>query len=169
MDESTLVITLGGQAQVVTFALDCCWTRESGWKRRLCCTCRREMTVTIGLWPSCWPNSAVTATGTGHCRLRLVPLRPRGKRRQADGHSDEADAEAAWQTAYRLVASLKEQGPPAAAVRGRRPAHDGPAHHERGYAALRPPGHDLAYVHPADFLEQATGPGLFCTPGRRTR
>ncbi len=114
MTEFTLVITMGGQAQVVTFALD--WLLAQGEPVR-------EVAV-LHLSPddarSDRALAQVAAEFSGDryrppaggqdyaCRLRLVPIRA-GARKLADIR-DETDAEAAWQTVYHLLASLKAQG-----------------------------------------------------------
>jgi CRISPR-associated protein Csx14 len=107
-DDRTLVVTMGGQAQVVTFALD--WLLAQG-------ESIREVVV-VHLSPgdarTSRALSQVAAEFSGDryrgepCRLRLVPIR-RGSDRLADIR-DEADADATWQTVYHLLASLKAQG-----------------------------------------------------------
>jgi CRISPR-associated protein Csx14 len=108
MVESTLVVTMGGQAQVVTFALD--WLLAQG-------ELIREVAV-LHLSPDdARTNRAlaqVAAEFDGDryrehpCRLRLIPIR-RGDFRLPDIR-DGADADATWQTVYQLLASLKAQG-----------------------------------------------------------
>jgi CRISPR-associated protein Csx14 len=108
MVESTLVVTMGGQAQVVTFALD--WLLAQG-------ELIREVAV-LHLSPDdARTNRAlaqVAAEFDGDryreqpCRLRLVPIR-RGDFKLPDIR-DGADADATWQTVYQLLASLKAQG-----------------------------------------------------------
>ena len=114
MSDSTLVVTMGGQAQVVTFALD--WLLAHGEPIR-------EVAV-LHLSPndarSQHALEQISAEFSGDryrdqpCRLRLVPIRrgtspaPIGER-LADIR-EEADADATWQTVYHLLSSLKAQG-----------------------------------------------------------
>jgi CRISPR-associated protein Csx14 len=107
-DERTLVVTMGGQAQVVTFALD--WLLAQGEPVR--------EVVVLHLSPEdrrtnqALAQVAAEFSGDRYqgqpCRLRLAPIR-RGPHKLAD-IQDEADADATWQTVYHLVASLKLQG-----------------------------------------------------------
>jgi CRISPR-associated protein Csx14 len=113
---ATLVVTMGGQAQVVTFALD--WLLDQGEPIR-------EVMV-LHLTPDddrhrcAWRQVAAEFTGDRYrdrpCRLRLVPIQ-----RTLDGDDfgerladirDERDAEATWQTVYDLLRTLKDQGRP---------------------------------------------------------
>ncbi len=116
MTESTLVVTMGGQAQVVTFALD--WLLARGENIR-------EVVVPhLSPMPDL-PDEhrrtrralqQLSAEFSGDrycgqpCRLRLAPIR-RGLDRLADIR-DESDADATWQTVYQLLASLKAQERP---------------------------------------------------------
>ena len=105
---STLVVTMGGQAQVVTFALDWLVTQSEP---------IREVVVLHLATPDARHRRAleqVTAEFHGDrydgqpCRLRLVPVRRVGER-VADIR-DETDAEATWQTVYELLSTLRAQG-----------------------------------------------------------
>ena len=108
MIESTLVVTMGGQAQVVTFALD--WLLAQG-------ELIREVIV-LHLSPDDERTNRALAQVAAEfggdryreqpCRLRLVPIR-RGDFRLPDIR-DGADADATWQTVHQLLASLKAQG-----------------------------------------------------------
>jgi CRISPR-associated protein Csx14 len=120
MTESTSVVTMGGQAQVVTFALD--WLLAQGEPIR-------EVTVfhlspgdsrTKGALTQVaaefdgdryrvppW-GSTSSAGQLQPCRLRLAPIR-RCSERLADIRN-EADADATWQTIYHQLASLKTRG-----------------------------------------------------------
>jgi CRISPR-associated protein Csx14 len=111
MTESALLVTMGGQAQVVTFALD--------WLLRRGETIREVVVLHLSPPPSLPVFHARTRRaleqlnaefaadryGDAPCRLRLVPIRSEAQR-LAD-IADEADAEAAWQTIYQLVVTLK--------------------------------------------------------------
>lgn len=106
--DKTLVATMGGQAQVVTFALD--WLMARG-----------ELigeVVVVHLSPADPRVSKalrqLAAEFANGCyagqpmRLLLAPI-TRGGNAIAD-ICDEAAAEATWQTVYRLVSDLKQQG-----------------------------------------------------------
>jgi CRISPR-associated protein Csx14 len=109
--ESTLLVTMGGQAQVVTFALD--WLLRHGE------TIREVVVLHVSPPPSLpVPHARVRRAleqlsgefagdryQAAPCRLRLVPIRHESQR-LAD-ITDEADAEAAWQTIYHLLVALK--------------------------------------------------------------
>lgn len=114
--ESLLLVTMGGQPQVVTFALD--WLLARG-------EIIREVVV-VHLSPT--PDLSAEYRRTQHalerlhrefsgdryqdrpCRLRLVPIRY-GDVRLADIRS-EADADVVWSTIYQLLSTLKAQGRP---------------------------------------------------------
>ncbi|MGC8879396.1 MAG: CRISPR-associated ring nuclease [Anaerolineae bacterium] len=114
--ESTLLVTMGGQPQVVTFALDWLLTRGE---------IIREVVV-LHLSPT--PDLPTEYQRTQHalehlhrefsgdryqgrpCRLRLVPIRY-GNTRLADIR-DEADADVVWCAIYQLLTTLKAQGRP---------------------------------------------------------
>ncbi|MCB0164144.1 MAG: histidine kinase [Anaerolineae bacterium] len=108
MTSSTLVVTMGGQAQVVTFALD--WLLAQGE--------RVDQVIVLHLRPKDARSERalqqITAEfNTDHyqgrlCRLRLYAIRD-SHQKLAD-IQNEADAEATWQTVYRLLRSLKLQG-----------------------------------------------------------
>ena len=106
--ETTFVTTMGGQAQVVTFALD--WLLAQGEAV--------HDVVVVHLAPES-PRvkqalSQLAAEFSGDryagrpCRFRHIAIQAKGAA-LADLH-DEADAEATWQTVHHLVAALKAQG-----------------------------------------------------------
>lgn len=110
MTETTLIVTMGGQAQVVTFALDWLLAQDE---------VIREVVVLHLLPKDERTRDAVyqvSAEFSGDryqgrpCRLRLVPIR--GERDKLTDIRDETDAEATWQTVYHLVSQLKTQGRP---------------------------------------------------------
>jgi CRISPR-associated protein Csx14 len=109
--EKTLVVTMGGQAQVVTFALD--WLLAQGEPIR--------EVIVLHLSPENprvhkalqqlaneFPADRYTRT-TQTIRFRQVTLCDEGGAPLSDIH-DEAAAEATWQAVYRLIADLKSQG-----------------------------------------------------------
>jgi CRISPR-associated protein Csx14 len=122
MTESTLVVTMGGQAQVVTFALD--WLLAQGEPIRevfvlhLSPDDARTKRALAQLAAEFKGNRYV-APHSGleqPCRLRLAPIR-RISHKFFDVAQDkladirnEADADATWQTVYHLLSSLKNQG-----------------------------------------------------------
>jgi CRISPR-associated protein Csx14 len=124
MTESTMIVTIGGQAQVVTFALD--WLLGQGEQVREVVVFhlspdrpdqRAEQAlrqVAAEFEGNRYPVPAWTRTSFKSeslpCRLRLVPIR-RGPDRLAD-IQDDADADATWQTIYHLLNALKAQGQP---------------------------------------------------------
>jgi CRISPR-associated protein Csx14 len=169
MTESTLVVTMGGQAQVVTFALD--WLLAQGESLRevvvLHLSSEDERTrralaqLAAEFSGDRYRYLSPGDQGEQHCRLRLAPMRrsspqafDAAQEKLADIR-DEADAEATWQTVYHLLSSLKTQG---------RPLHLCIAGGRRmmGLLALSAAmllcGHDDRVWHmytPAEFLEQA--------------
>ncbi|MGQ9502717.1 MAG: CRISPR-associated ring nuclease [Anaerolineae bacterium] len=114
--ESILVVTIGGQPQVVTFALD--WLLARG-------EIIREV-VALHLSPTSDLPDEYRRTRRAleqlhrefsgdryqgrPCRLRLVPIRY-GDTRLADIRS-EADADVVWCAVYQLLTDLKAQGRP---------------------------------------------------------
>ena len=110
----TLVATLGGQAQVVTFALD--WLFAQGEPVR--------DVVVVHLTPDedrhrrAWRQIAAEFAGDKYsgrpCRLRLVPIRYPSEGDAAGERlrdiRNERDAEATWQTVYELLTTLKSRG-----------------------------------------------------------
>jgi CRISPR-associated protein Csx14 len=169
MTESTLVVTMGGQAQVVTFALD--WLLAQGESLREVVVLHlspedertRRALAQLAAEFSGDRYRYATRGGQGEqrCRLRLAPMRrsspqafDAAQEKLADIR-DEADAEATWQTVYHLLSSLKTQG---------RPLHLCIAGGRRmmGLLALSAAmllcGHDDRVWHmytPAEFLERA--------------
>ncbi len=108
MADTTLIVTIGGQAQVVTFALD--WLLEQG-------ESIREVVVLHLLPQDARSRQALNQVVTEFkgdcyqdtpCRLRLVPIR-KDERKLAD-IQNESDADATWQIVYHLLNSLKVQG-----------------------------------------------------------
>jgi CRISPR-associated protein Csx14 len=105
--ETTFVTTMGGQAQVVTFALD--WLLGQGETVR--------DVVVIHLSPEnprvskALSQLAVEFSGDQYagrpCRFRHVAIHANGA--ALTDLRDEADAEATWQTVYGLVAKLKAE------------------------------------------------------------
>ena len=107
MADRTLVVTIGGQAQVVTFALD--WLLAQGETI--------QEVVVLYLQPKD-PRTKkalrqITKEFSGNCyqgqpcRLRYVPI-GQGKQKLSDIQT-EADAEATWQTVYPILHALKAQ------------------------------------------------------------
>jgi CRISPR-associated protein Csx14 len=107
---SVMVATIGGQAQVVTFALDALLARGE----------RVREVVVLHLAPdnprvghalACLSQEFDVNRHYGpEPRLRLLPLR-RGRERLVDIR-DEAEADAAWNGVHELIATLKTQGHP---------------------------------------------------------
>lgn len=105
-DGSTVIATIGGQPQVITFALD--GLLEKG-------AIIKEVIV-IHLMPQGYERtlaklSAKFAAGTyagQPCRLRLFPIRHAGVK--LEDIRNEAEANAAWLAIYELIAGLKAQG-----------------------------------------------------------
>lgn len=111
MTDSILVITLGGQAQVVTFALD--WLLAQG-------EAIREVAILHLTRPDERHQRAIAQIAAEFhgdryrgrpCRLHWVPIRRISGERIEDIR-DEADAEATWRTVYDLLSTLKRQGHP---------------------------------------------------------
>ncbi len=106
--ESTMVATLGGQPQVVTFALDALLARGE---------CIREVVV-LHLGPEnprfgrALARLAEEFAGDRYCgrRIRFRPISVRGPRGRLADIRDEAEAEVALQAVYELIATLKTQG-----------------------------------------------------------
>lgn len=108
--ESVMIVTIGGQAQVVTFALD-----ELLRKGTLI-----QQVIVIHLTPRTRSNRTKKALDqlstefAGNlyagrpCHLQFLPLRRNGQR--LDDIRDEAAANVAWSAVYELVADLKAQG-----------------------------------------------------------
>jgi CRISPR-associated protein Csx14 len=107
--ESTLVSTMGGQAQVVTFALDALLAQGE----------RVRQVVVLHLSPRADPRVAralaqLAAEFTGDryagrpCTFRPRPLRGRG--RPLDDIRDEGAADATWGAVHALISELKAQG-----------------------------------------------------------
>ncbi|HRV96652.1 MAG TPA: CRISPR-associated ring nuclease, partial [Anaerolineae bacterium] len=107
MNDRTLVMTMGGQPQIVTFALD--WLLAQGEAV--------NQVIILHLF-SKDPRlkkaiHQITAEFKGDhyqghpCRLKLRSI-THGGQRPADIQT-EADADATWQTAYQLLAELKSQ------------------------------------------------------------
>ena len=114
MPESTLVCTMGGQAQVVTFALD--WLLARGSEVGEVCVlylspgadprvaralAQLAAEFAGGRYPAGEPDSRP-------CRLRPVPLCCRGT--EIADIRDEAAADAIWTAMHALIAGLKAQG-----------------------------------------------------------
>ncbi len=105
-----MVATLGGQAQVVTFALDALLARDE------------RVTDVLVVYLASYAESRRTRRALTQlsdefagdiyagqpCRLRLQPLRHQGQK--LDDIRDEAAANAAWSAVYRLIARLKSRG-----------------------------------------------------------
>lgn len=108
MSDSTLVVTIGGQVQIVTFTLD--WLLAQGESVRE--VFGLHLSPAGAPQPELLTRLAAEFNGDRYrgqsCRLRLVPIR-RGNDRLPDIR-DEADAEATWQTVYQLLTNLKDQG-----------------------------------------------------------
>jgi len=107
--ESTLVCTMGGQAQVVTFALDALLAQGETVREvvvlHLSPADPRVQRALTQLGDE-FANDYYTCAGRP-CRLRLFPVR-RGKEK-LDDIRDEAGADAAWSAVHELVATLKGQ------------------------------------------------------------
>ena len=111
MPESTLVITMGGQAQVVTFALD--WLLAQGE------TIREVAVLHLTRGDARHQRAIAQVAAEFHgdryrgrpCRLRWVPIR-RVTGERVEDICDEADAEATWQTVYELLSTLRKQDQP---------------------------------------------------------
>jgi CRISPR-associated protein Csx14 len=175
MTESTLVVTMGGQAQVVTFALD--WLLAQGESIRevvvLHLSPEDERTrraldqVAAEFSDDRYRHASRNGQGEQRCRLRLAPMR-RGSPRPLDSAQekladirDEADAEATWQTVYHLLSSLKTQGRSPGSLRSLHLCIAG-GRRMMGLLALSAAmllcGHDDRVWHmytPAEFLRQA--------------
>ncbi|MBN1813836.1 MAG: histidine kinase [Anaerolineae bacterium] len=108
--ESTIVATIGGQAQVVTFALDDLLGRGEVIRR----------VIVVHLAPDAGRRRTASALAQladefagneyagGRCRLELFPIRYSGSR--LDDIRDEVAAGACWSEIYRLMGELKAQG-----------------------------------------------------------
>ncbi len=105
----TVIATIGGQPQVVTFALDGLLAREV----------RIAEVIVLHLTPRdagrterALARLAAEFTGDTYagrpCRLRFVPLRHAGGR--LEDIRGEAEANAAWLMIYELIAGLKAEG-----------------------------------------------------------
>lgn len=114
--ESLLLITMGGQPQVVTFALD--WLLARGEIIREVVVVHLSPTLDL---PAEYRRTQhalerlhLEFSGDRYqgrpCRLRLVPIR-HGDTRLADIRS-EADADVVWCAIYQLLTTLKAQGRP---------------------------------------------------------
>jgi CRISPR-associated protein Csx14 len=108
-DGSTVIATIGGQPQVVTFALDGLLAKGVTIKE----------VIVIHLTPQNskrveWALVKLSAEFTGSsyagqpCRLRLVPIRHAGAK--LEDIRNETEANAAWLVIYELIAGLKAQG-----------------------------------------------------------
>jgi CRISPR-associated protein Csx14 len=105
-----MIATLGGQAQVVTFALDALLARDE------------HIQEVIVVYLASYAESHRTRRALAQlsaefaddvyagrpCRLRPVPLRHQGQK--LDDIRDETAANAAWSAVYTLIADLKSQG-----------------------------------------------------------
>lgn len=107
--ESTLVCTMGGQAQVVTFALDALLARGE----RVCevvvlhLSPRVDPRVTRALAQLSAEFAADHYAGQ-HCRFRPMPIQVR--RQMLNDIRDEAAADATWTAVHALISDLKVQG-----------------------------------------------------------
>jgi CRISPR-associated protein Csx14 len=178
MTESTLVVTMGGQAQVVTFALD--WLLAQGESigevvvLHLSPEDERTRQALAQLAAEFsgdrYRHASRSSQGEQRCRLRLVPMRRGSPRPLGSAQEkltdirDEADAEATWQTVYHLLSSLKAQGRSPGSPGSLRSLHLCIAGGRRmmGLLALSAAmllcGHDDRVWHmytPAEFLERA--------------
>lgn len=113
-NRSTMVATMGGQPQVVTFALDGLLQKGA--------TSRGfdvEEVIVIHLMPQDAGRTRRALDGLAvefadgayagrPCRLRLFPVRHAGGR--LEDIRDEAEANAAWLAIYDLIANLKAEG-----------------------------------------------------------
>jgi CRISPR-associated protein Csx14 len=153
LQESVMVATVGGQPQVVTFALD--GLIEQGERVR--------EVVVLHLSPDnprfahalkrLWEEFEVTQHYGRDVRLRLLPVRD-GRERLVDIRN-EAEADAAWNAIHELIVELKAQG---------RPLHFAIAGGRRLLALLAVSAALLHFGHqdrmwhlytPDDFLERA--------------
>ncbi len=108
MVESTLLATLGGQPQVVTFALDALLARGE----------RIREVVVLHLGPEnprfgqALARLAMEFAGDRYRgqRIRFRPVPVRDGRRRLPDIRDEVEAEAAFQAVHELIATLKAQG-----------------------------------------------------------
>jgi CRISPR-associated protein Csx14 len=105
-DSSTMIATMGGQPQVVTFALDGLLDREA----------RIQEVIVIhlasqdgGRTKQALAKLAAEFVGDTYagrpCRLRLSPIRHAGGK--LEDVRDEGEANAAWLMIYKLIADLK--------------------------------------------------------------
>lgn len=107
--ESTLVCTMGGQAQVVTFALDALLTQGE----RVCevvvlhLSPRADSRVTQAL-AQLSAEFATDHYAGQHCHFRPTPIQVR--RQMLDDIRDEVAVNVAWSAIYELVSTLKAQG-----------------------------------------------------------
>ncbi len=166
--ESVMAATIGGQAQVVTFALDALLARGE----------RVREVVVLHLSPENPRVGRALAQLADEfenrryygpeIRLRLLPLR-QGRERLADVQ-DEAQADVAWNGIHELIATLKAQG---------RPLHLAIAGGRRILALLTMSAALLHFGHqdrmwhlytPPEFLERARdGAILHARPGDGVR
>lgn len=106
--QPTVVATLGGQPQVVTFALDALAARGEQFGEVIVV----HLSLAVPRYRAaleCLAAEFPNDTYGGHaCRFRPIPVR-RGEARLAALRED-ADANAAWQTLYALIAALKAEG-----------------------------------------------------------
>ncbi len=115
--ESILLVTVGGQPQVVTFALD--WLLARGEIIREVVVLHLSPTTDLPDEYRCTQRALEQLHREfggdqyrGHpCRLRLVPIRHNDDLRLPDIRN-EADADAVWCAVYQLLTTLKAQGRP---------------------------------------------------------
>ena len=109
MSESkTLVTTMGGQAQVVTFALD--WLLAQGEDVRDVIVVHLSsgnprVQKALAQLAAEFRNDQYAGRA---CRFRHEPVQAKGV--PLPDLCDEADAEATWQTVYNLIATCKSEG-----------------------------------------------------------
>jgi CRISPR-associated protein Csx14 len=107
--ESTLVCTMGGQAQVVTFALDALLAQGEAVREVVVLHLSPEdprVQRALAQLGNEFANDYY-AHGDRPCRLRPLPIR--GGEEKLDDIRDEAGADAAWSAIHELVATLKGQ------------------------------------------------------------
>ena len=109
LDHSTMVVTMGGQPQVVTFALDGLLEKGKVIKEVIVIHLTPQDSGRTRQALAKLTTEFAENTYAGQpCRLRFFPVRHAGGK--LEDIRNEAEANAAWLTIYGLIANLKAQG-----------------------------------------------------------
>jgi CRISPR-associated protein Csx14 len=103
--ESTMVATMGGQPQVVTFALDALLARGEMVREVVVLYLSADDPRVRQALTRLSAEFASDCYGGRPCRYRPVPMRVQGQR--LEDIRSEKDADAAWQAMHEIVAGLK--------------------------------------------------------------